>query len=43
MRWDVYVFKLNRKIKSGSEIDETTIDNIGSVVHGLEKASFSFS
>lgn len=37
MSWDVLVFKLNCEIKSGSEIDETTVDDIGSVPSVLEK------
>lgn len=42
MSWDVLVFKLNREIKSGSEIDETTIDDIGSVASVLEKLHSHF-
>ena len=42
MSWDVFVFKLNREIKSGSEIDETTIDDIGSVASLLEKLCVHF-
>ncbi|KFF02811.1 hypothetical protein [Chryseobacterium luteum] len=42
MSWDVLVFKLNREIKSGSEIDETTIDDIGSEASVLEKLHSHF-
>ena len=42
MSWGVLVFKLNREIKSGSEIDETTMDDVGSVASVLEKLHFHF-
>ncbi len=42
MSWEVLVFKLNREINSGSEIDETTIDDIGSVASVLEKLHSHF-